>query len=205
MMLTATPLPRKLDSVGVAELVRSEPAPDARGGGEVTELGARGGGRPRPAAGGSVDHAQQRTDRQRDAVRQPRVELLKAPLVHPGLASLIALAMADQQRASALVDVGLAQRERFRDPQATAPQDRDQRTDPEAVAVTAGLAHDLHDLLRPRWIGRILHSLVAGRATGQKPGGRDGRPPPTAASTRINDPDMTCSSQRMSAQPTRAR
>jgi len=58
-------------------------------------------------------------------VRQPRVELLKASLVHPDLASPIALAMLDQQRAAAFVDVGLAQRERLRDPQATAPQDRD--------------------------------------------------------------------------------
>jgi len=94
--------------------------------------------------------------------------------------------MADQQRTAALVDVGLAQRERLRDPQAAAPQDRDQRTDPEAVTVIAGLAHDLHDLLRPRWIGRILHPFVTRRATGQKPGGRDGR---TSTPGRIHQRD----------------
>jgi len=41
-------------------------------------------------------------------VGQPGVELLKPELVHAGLASLIAFAVSDEQRAAALVDVGLA-------------------------------------------------------------------------------------------------
>src|SRR5262249_14797528 len=49
------------------------------------------------------------------SVRLPVSELLKAELVHPGLAALVALAVTDQQRAAALVDVGLIQRERLGD------------------------------------------------------------------------------------------
>ncbi len=78
-----------------------------------------------------------------------------------------------------LVHVSLAQRERLRNPQATAPQHRDQGAYPEAVAVVAGPPHDLHDLFRTRRIGRILHSLVARRASGQEPRRRDGRAPTT--------------------------
>ncbi len=125
------PLARNLDGVRVSELVRRESAPDSPLGREGTQFGAGGCGGPGPAAGGSVDHAQQPTDRQHDAVSQPCVELLEPEPVHAGLASLIAFAVSDQQRPSVLVDVGLAQRERFGDPQTAAPQHSDQGADPE--------------------------------------------------------------------------
>jgi hypothetical protein len=66
--------------------------------------------------------------------------------------------VSDQQRAAAGIDVGLVERQRLRYPQPAAPQDGDQRADAQAVAVLAGLAHDQDDLLRPGWIGRILHT-----------------------------------------------
>ena len=63
------------------------------------------------------------------AVREPGRELLKAELVHARLAAFVALAMTDQQRPALLIDVGLVERQRFTDPQPTAPQDGDQRPD----------------------------------------------------------------------------
>jgi len=89
-------LARELDGVRVAELMWRKPPPDTGIGREVTQLGARGGDGPRPAAGRSIDYAEQRSDWQRDPVGQPRVQLLKSPLIHAGLAPLIALAMANQ-------------------------------------------------------------------------------------------------------------
>lgn len=51
------PLACELDRVGVPELVGREPPPNARIGGEVAQLGARGGRGPRPPAGGpSITH-----------------------------------------------------------------------------------------------------------------------------------------------------
>jgi hypothetical protein len=58
------PLAGELERVRMAQLVRREPAPDPGAGGEAAELGADRGGRPGPAAGRSVDHAEQRPDRQ---------------------------------------------------------------------------------------------------------------------------------------------
>jgi hypothetical protein len=69
-------------------------------------------------------------------------------------------AVADQQRPALLVDVGLVERQCLGDPQPAAPQDSDQRADPEAVAVVSGLAHDQHDLLRSRRVGRVEVSLL---------------------------------------------
>ena len=51
-----------------------------------------------------------------DAVGQPGSELFEAELVHPGLASLVAFAVTDQQRPSRDVDVGLVERQRLADP-----------------------------------------------------------------------------------------
>jgi hypothetical protein len=80
-------------------------------------------------------------------VRQPGGELFEPELVHPGFAALVTLAVADQQRSAPLVDVGLVERQRLRDPQPAPPQHRDQRADTQPVAIVAGLAHHQHDLL----------------------------------------------------------
>jgi hypothetical protein len=61
----------ELDRVGVAQLTRREAAPDACLGGEPVEFDAYIGARSRPPAGRAVDHAEQRSDRQRDPRREP--------------------------------------------------------------------------------------------------------------------------------------
>jgi hypothetical protein len=65
--------------------------------GELAKLTASGSCGPTPPASGAVDDAEQRADRQRNAVSQPRGELLEAERVHPGFATLVALAVTDQQ------------------------------------------------------------------------------------------------------------
>jgi hypothetical protein len=54
---------RHLDRVGVPELVRREPPPYTSCGGGPAQVGSRGGARPPSAAGGTIDHAEQRPDR----------------------------------------------------------------------------------------------------------------------------------------------
>jgi hypothetical protein len=78
----------------------------------------------------------------------------------------------------ALIDVGLVERERLRDPQPTAPEHRDQRAEPQAVAIMASLAHHQDDLFRPRRVGRIMHPLVVLRAPGEVSRDRRRRAPP---------------------------
>ena len=66
--------------------MRCEPATDPGLSGELAQLTAGSGRRPPPAARRAVDDAEQRADRERDAVGHPGSELLEAELVHPGLA-----------------------------------------------------------------------------------------------------------------------
>jgi hypothetical protein len=54
----------QLDGVRVTQLVRREPSPDASVACNPAQLDPDGAGRPRPAAGGSVDHAEQRPNPQ---------------------------------------------------------------------------------------------------------------------------------------------
>jgi hypothetical protein len=55
------PFAREFERVGVAQLVRREPAPHPGSCGDQTELAADRGGGPRSAAGGAVDDAKQRS------------------------------------------------------------------------------------------------------------------------------------------------
>jgi hypothetical protein len=123
----------------------------------------------------------------------------KAELVHAGLAPLIAFAVADQQRPTALIDVGLVERQRLGDPQPTAPEHRDQRPDAPAVAVMTGLAHDDNDLLRTRRIRWILHAFVSAARPARYPGIVAGERRRPAASTSSAEPeDMMSSFLRIS-------
>src|SRR5215218_7873298 len=126
--------------------MRREPTPDARVPGGAAKLAAHRGTRPRTPAGGSVDDAEQRPDRQLGACAQPRAQLLPAPLVHPDLAPTPALAVADDQRPAPRVEVVLGQGERLLDAQPGAPEHDDHRAQPPPVAVVAGMAHDGDDL-----------------------------------------------------------
>ena len=67
------PLVQQLHSVGMAELVRRQaPAGSGLDRGAM-QLNPRGAGRPRMAAGGSDDHAEQRSDAELRALTQPRL------------------------------------------------------------------------------------------------------------------------------------
>src|SRR5215218_121408 len=65
-------LAREFERVRVAQLVRRKPAPDPGPGGESAELRADRGLRPWSAAGGAVDHAEQRPDWELRPCAQPR-------------------------------------------------------------------------------------------------------------------------------------
>src|SRR2546423_13250463 len=78
---------------------------------------------------------------------KPRRQLLPPPSVHPDLAPLAALAMADQDRPSVCIEIALGQSERFADPQTRAPQHDDQATEPDAIRLITGGAHHRDDLL----------------------------------------------------------
>ena len=83
------------------------------------------------------------------------------------------------------------------DPQPGAPQDRDQRSNPQPGAPVTGLTHNEDDLLGPGQVRRILDALVAWRATGEIPGDLGRRPPPSRGidqQDRVSD--MSLSSQR---------
>src|SRR5215211_1076517 len=89
-------LPGHLDGMGVTELVRSETASHSGVEGEPPKLCSCGRARPRAPASRPVDDAEERADRHPSAKVEPRAKLLPAPLVHPDLTPLAALAVADE-------------------------------------------------------------------------------------------------------------
>jgi hypothetical protein len=88
-----------------------------------------------------------------------------------------ALATAGQQRATAVIEVCLGQRERFVDTQTGAPAHDDQPAQPVAMRAVPRRADDGGDLLNRRWVGRLAKALVARRAVGMSQAGwrRSGR------------------------------
>jgi hypothetical protein len=113
-----------------------------------------------------------------------RRQVLPTPLIHPHLAPLVALPVANEQRAAALIEVRLRERQRLLDAQPRAPQDDDQGAYPVAVHPVAGLAHDGDDFLHPRRVGRIAPSLVARHAARQISRHRRRRAAPTSSIER---------------------
>jgi hypothetical protein len=81
----------------------------------------------------------------------------------------------DQDRAAALVQIGLGQRERLLDPQTGTPQHHNQGVEPMTVAIIPGLAHHRDDLVDWRRVGGVGLALVARGY----PGTRSGPPTPT--------------------------
>src|SRR3954453_18659571 len=110
-----------LDGVRLVQLVWRKASPRAGVAGDAAQLGAGGGGGPRPPARGAVDDAKQRSDRQPNPRLRPRLRPLPGPVVHDDLAAAAALAASHQQRSAARVEVGLGKRERLADAQAGAP------------------------------------------------------------------------------------
>ena len=68
------PLAQQLDGVRVAELTRSYAAADPGRERSAMKLQASGAGRPGVPDSGPGDHAEQRADRQRRALGQPRMQ-----------------------------------------------------------------------------------------------------------------------------------
>ncbi len=162
----------------MTELVRCEAPSHPRSGSEAAELDPDSGGRPGPTASRSVDHAEQRADRQPLALCHPGAELLEAPLVHADLPPAPALAAADEDRATVWVEIALAERQRLLDAKPATPEDDDHGAQTSAVATTSNLAHHGDDLLDARRVGRIAHSLVAWRSSGVVAGHRRRRATP---------------------------
>jgi hypothetical protein len=74
----------------------------------------------------SGDDAEQRADGEFAAGVKPGLELFPSPLVHAEFAASAALASPHQKRSPATVKIGLAERQRFVDAKAGAPQHDDQ-------------------------------------------------------------------------------
>lgn len=164
MMFSGTPSRASSSRVGVAQLVRCEAPPDARLGCEAAKLDADPSRRPGVPACRAVDHAEQRPARQLEALLQPGSQLLKAPGVHPDLASATALAHAHEQRSASRIEVALGEVKRLLDAQAAAPQDGDQGAQADTVTILACGAHHGDDLLDGRWDSGVQLTLITRRA-----------------------------------------
>jgi hypothetical protein len=92
-----------------------------------------------------------------------------SPFVHADLAASSALAVADEQRAAAVVEIGFGEAKGFLDAQPGAPEDHDQAAEAASVGAAASGAHDGDDLLHLRRVRRVPQALVAWRATFVEP------------------------------------
>jgi hypothetical protein len=70
--------------------------------------------------------------------------------------------LAHEQRPTPRIEVALAERERVLNAQPAAPQHDDQCSQPEAMPIVAGLAHDRDDLFHGRRVGGIEPPLLRG-------------------------------------------
>ena len=157
------PFTRHLHRMRVPQLMRREPAAAPGRNRGVVELSADASRCARPAACRSAQDAEKSSDRQGRPHLEPRREVRPRPAIHTDLAALIALAMADEQRAAFGIEVGLVERERFADPQPGAPEYDDHAAQPDAVRTITGSAHHRDDLLHGRRIRWIPKALVARR------------------------------------------
>ena len=106
-------------------------------------------------------------------------------VVHADLAPLAALALSDQDRAAASVEVGFGQGHRLADPQSRPPEHDEQPSQPQPVLCFARLAHDRDDLLDPRRVGRIAKASVARRTSGVEAGQCCGRATPAGRDDHV--------------------
>src|SRR5882672_2612984 len=101
------PFAGHLDRVHMPELVWREPAPHSGCCRGVMQLRADTCRRARPSSCRAAHHAEQSPDRQFPPELEPRLEVRPCPTVHPDLPPFIALAVADDERATAWVEVRL--------------------------------------------------------------------------------------------------
>jgi len=95
----------EFDRVRVTQLMRREATPHTSPDGPSPQRGAGGRGIPCAPAVAPVDDAEERSDRHPLAHHDPRLELLKAPVVHTDLSSAAAVASPHQHRAATTVEV----------------------------------------------------------------------------------------------------
>ena len=70
-----------------------------------------------------------------------------------------------KDRSAPLVEIVFCELERFLDAQSGAPEDDDDRSHAAAVTVVRAVAHDRHDLVHRRRVGRVAHPLVPSHRT----------------------------------------
>jgi hypothetical protein len=87
----------------------------------------------------------------------------------PTSAASSALAVADEQRAAAVLEIGFGEAKGFLDAQPGAPEDRDQAAEAASMGAAASGAHDGDDFLYLRRVRGVAQALVAWRATGVEP------------------------------------
>ena len=84
--------PPRRHNVEVGVMVRREPAPNTSSERVPAQLPAHGGRRPRPPTSRTIDHTEQRADRQLDPTGEPRSGMIAPrPGIHPDLPALVAL------------------------------------------------------------------------------------------------------------------
>src|SRR5262249_41171776 len=86
---------RELDRVRVTQPVGRKPASHASRNGELAQFCSSGRARRAPPRGLAIDPAAPRPGRQHPPVPPPGLELLEPELIHPGFATLVALAVAN--------------------------------------------------------------------------------------------------------------
>jgi hypothetical protein len=74
----------------------------------------------------AVDDAQQSTDRELGPQLEPGPQFFPSPRVQADLAAAPTLAVPDQERAAALIEIALGQSKRLMNPQPRSPQQHDQ-------------------------------------------------------------------------------
>jgi hypothetical protein len=99
--------------VGVPELVWREAPTDTRWRASPALVRAGGGARPRSAARGTGDDAEERPDWQVDPQLEPGPRFFPAPRVHADLAATSALAATDKQCATAVIEIGFGEAQGF--------------------------------------------------------------------------------------------
>jgi hypothetical protein len=114
-----------LDCVGVAELVRSEAPADSGGGSRSAQPGSGGRARPVASAGRAVDDRKRAGRWAARAAYRARLQLLPGPFVHADFAPSAAFALADQERAAAMLEIRLAERKRCLDAETGSPEHGD--------------------------------------------------------------------------------
>jgi hypothetical protein len=115
-----------LDRMGVPELVWCEAPADICRDGRPAQVRSGGGARPRSAARGTVDDAEPAARRAIGPAARAKGASPPSPMGPFRVRGGVRPCATDEQRASAVIQIGFGERECFLDAQPCAPQDHDQ-------------------------------------------------------------------------------